>query len=151
MTSLVFSHDGERLLAGADDTVTTCSLTATPKVEDSLQPLFAARFVSADPQSLIVAAITSNNGVQVRARCRAARMQEDACQLTAGRAAALWIGWLTNSGRGAGERGGCAGAGEWGDCEQRRRMGNGTDAGRRGNLVGDGDWLMDLVADGFWV
>ncbi|XP_043203417.1 apoptotic protease-activating factor 1-like isoform X5 [Amphibalanus amphitrite] len=66
VTSLVFSRDGKQLLAGADDTVTTCSLTATPKVEDSLQPLFSARFVSADPQSLVVAAITSNNGVQER-------------------------------------------------------------------------------------
>ncbi|XP_037087040.1 apoptotic protease-activating factor 1-like isoform X3 [Pollicipes pollicipes] len=65
VTSLVFSHDGERLLAGAGDMVTSCSLTRTPKVEDSLQPLFSARFASPDPSSLVVAAITSNNGVQV--------------------------------------------------------------------------------------
>ncbi|XP_037087482.1 vegetative incompatibility protein HET-E-1-like [Pollicipes pollicipes] len=64
VTSLVFSHDGERLLAGAGDMVTSCSLTRTPKVEDSLQPLFSARFASPDPSSLVVAAITSNNGVQ---------------------------------------------------------------------------------------
>ena len=89
MTSLVFSHDGERLLAGAGDTVTSCSLTATPKVEDSLQPLFSARFVSADPESLVVAAITSNNGVQVgvggvERREWQPAWKENACLLTAG-------------------------------------------------------------------
>lgn len=65
VTSVAFSRCSERLLAAAGDTVSACSLGDTPRVEDSLLPLFSAVFSTDSPDSLMIAAITSNSGVQV--------------------------------------------------------------------------------------